>query len=539
MRKGFKNNAFTNIGDNFDDARSDYDATKSSRFVRKRTGLAPQGGTADYHFRSEPQFYTLLENMRDLDRNDGVCGPTITKSVESAVQSGFVLSPTTGDKDTDLELYLAWQEFANDPDNCDIAGEMNWNDYEQMALRSVIVDGDCVVLGTKSGQLQFIEAHSVVTKNKHVNTFLGVTMDAYRKRSKYWISLDPIEPGKGKETAVPVDVRDKSGNRQLFHAYIRERSSATRGVGALARIFPTTGMVDDIRFAKLVQQQIVSCFAIIRTRQIASNSSGLPMLGQTTASSYGEESTETSATGDTRLVDGVQPGMEISGKDGETIAGFSPNVPNSEFFQHVWLELSIIGANLGMPVCQMLMDFTHENFVGFRGADAEARKGFRRNQRNLKARLHTPVYKWKVRQWIESGKNRTLAAKFKAGVIDPFSHDWRPPSWPYLEPVNDAAGDLLRARNGLAARRTISAERGEDWETVSDHSIEDNAYAIIGAKKMAAKINSDFPDDRDVVSWRDVINLPTADGIQVALQPNKQDTPASATASAKPSQGAK
>ena len=170
----------------------------------------------------------------------------------------------------------------------------------------------------------------------------------------------------------------------------------------------------------------------------------------------------------------------------------------------------------------MLLDFTKETFVGFRGATDEARKGYRRNQRNLIKRLHTPVYKWKVWHAIQSGKHPFLAAKFKELGDKVFAHVWRAPSWPYLEPVNDAAGALLEVRNGLTSRRRKSAERGDDWEEISDESIEDNAYAIIGAKKKAAEINKQYPDDP--VSWRDLINLPTADGIQVSLntQQNQQ-----------------
>lgn len=509
-----------------DDYSADYDATKPSRFVPRRTGLAPQGGTADYHFRSESQYYTLMENMRDMDRNGDVLGQAITRSTANIVQDGFTLSPNTGDKDINTVLYDYFYGWAQDADECDVAGEMVWNDFELMAMRSISVDGDCVVLGTKNGHLQFIEAHSVATKNKHVNTFLGVTMDSLRKRSKYWIAADPIQPGKGKETAIPVSVRDAEGNRQLFHPYIRSRSSQTRGVGALAPIFPTSGMVSDIRFAKLVQQQVSACFVLIKTKAAQS---ATPKVGDP---GYGESSTQTTSTGQTRYIEGIAPGMEKELNPGEGMEGFSPNIVSSEFFQHVWLELSIIGANLGMPVCQMLLDFSHETFVGFRGATDEARKGFRTNQNNLIKRLHTPVYKFKVRQFI--AKSQVLRDKLKAGTVDLFCHTWHPPAWPYVEPVNDAAGDLLRRRNGLISPRRQMAERQMDFETVAVESVEDNGFQIIEAKKKAAAINAMFPDDDFPVSWRDCINVPTPDGIQISMAPQGQPQ---ATAKPQPTGG--
>lgn len=510
----------------FDDLKQDYEATKDSRFVRRRNGLAPQGGTADYHFRNKSQYYTLIEKARDMDRNDAVIGQTVDRAVANIIQEGFQLSPTTGDKATDLELWNLWQEYINDADACDISGEMSWHDFEVIAMRAVMVDGDCVLLGTRKGALQFVEAHSVATKNEHVNTFLGVTMDSMRKRSKYWISADPIEPGRGKETAIPVNVRDQNGNRQLFHPYVRKRSSQTRGVTAFAPIFYVGGMVEDIRFAKLVQQQFSSFFTMIRERPLPTKAAPLPTIGANQNPSFGDSSTEISENGEVRSIEGMGPGIEYAAPHGETVKAFSPAVPNAEFFSHIWLELSMIGANLGMPVCQMLLDFTKETFVGFRGATDEARKGFRSNQLNLIKRLHVPVYQWKVRQWLENPRNAALAAKYKSG-LNVFSHKWQPPSWPYLEPVNDAAGDLLRVRNGLTSRRRQMSERSMDWETVAEESVEDNAYAIEKAIERANKINASVPSGGEKISWRDLLNLPTPDGIQVSLQTNKPQPSAS------------
>lgn len=516
------------LSDNFDGCRTDYEATKNSRFVRRRTGLAPQGGTGDYHFRAETQYYELIEKCRDMDRNGDVIGQAVDRAVANIIQDGFTLKPTTGDKDTDLELWTLWDNFRKDSDSCDVAGEMCWHDFETTAMRSIIVDGDCVVLGTKRGQFQFIEGHSVATKNRHVNTVLGVTMDNLRRRLKYWIAADPVQPGKGKETAVPVAVRDSEGFRQLFHPRIAKRSTLTRGVSAFSPIFMTEGMVSDIRFAKLVKEQISSCFTLIRQR----NTPGMPLpaLGAQSTPGYGNSSTETSDSGETKYIEGIGPGAEVIPPPGETLEGFSPNIVSSEFFQHIWLELSIIGANLGMPVCQMLLDFTHETFVGFRGATDEARKGFRANQRNLIKTLHCHAYKFKVRQW--AAKSPALSAKLKSGSLDLFSHEWQPPSWPYLEPVNDAAGDLLEVRNGLTSRRRKAAEKSLDFEIIVDESTEDNGYAIEKAIQKAEELNSRYPNNPEKVSWRDCINLPTADGIQVSMQSAMQQ-PAKQPAGAK------
>ncbi len=110
----------------FESIKNDYDMSRSSRFVRRRTGVAPQGSGANYHYRTESQYYRDIEQARDYDRNDAVVGILADRRVDNIVQSGFKLDPKTGDKKLDTDLWQRWQDFANDPEQCDIAGESTW-----------------------------------------------------------------------------------------------------------------------------------------------------------------------------------------------------------------------------------------------------------------------------------------------------------------------------------------------------------------------------------------------------------------------------
>lgn len=496
----------------FEKIRADYDMSRESRYVRRRTGLAPRGGSADYHLRVEELFYKDIEKARDMDRNDSVVGQIIDRSVANIVQDGFSLDPQTGDKSLNDELYARFQEWASDPELCDVSGEYTFHDYENHAMRAVQVDGDCVVLGLEEGQVQFIEAHEVQTTTKQENTILGVTKDAYGRRSQYWIMRDGIQPTDPKEQSAPVDVRNSDGFRQLFHVYNVKRMTQTRGKTAMAPVFALAGMFEDIQFAKLVQQQVVSCFAIFR-EQAMPNSSDLP----TKTPGYGSPQTETTSSG-TRYIENIAPGMEIIGRPGEKLQGFSPDVPNAEYFTHVKLMLQMMGVNLGLPLCLVLMDGSETNFSGWRGAVDEARKGFRANQRNLVNRLHKPVYEWKVSQWIaEDTSLRKVAADLGAAM---FRHKWNAPRWAYIDPVGDAQGDQLRLQNALVSPRRLHAERGSEWEEVADEIVGDYSYAIIAAKKAAKKINAAFNDGQPV-HWRELINMPLPIGLQMTMQDPK------------------
>ena len=341
-------------------------------------------------------------------------------------------------------------------------------------------------------------------------TFLGVTRNRQGRHESYWVVDEEIDPHKqnSRREEREFKTRNAAGNRVVFHVYKPKRASQTRGITAFAPIFELSGMFEDIQFAKLVQQQVVSCFAIFRKRGFASE---IPGNG---AEGYGSPSTESTSAG-TRYIEDIAPGMEIVGEPGEELQGFSPNTPNAEYFTHVKLMLQMIGVNLGLPLCLVLMDGSETNFSGWRGAVDEARKGFKSNQRNLMNRFHEPVYRWKVAQWL--AEDSALRRQASKSTVNIFAHKWNAPAWEYIDPVGDAQGDILQLQNALTSPRRLQARRGADWEEVQQEIIEDNALAIEAAKKRAARINNKHPNE-PAVHWRELINLPMPNGVQMTMQ---------------------
>lgn len=498
----------------FGETRADYDMMKESRFIRRRQGLAPMGGSGDYHIRHPHKFYEAIEKARDMDRNDMLVGQGLQRKAVNEVQGGFTIDPDTGDKAIDDELWNRFEEFRNDADLCDVSGELTFPEMEVAIARGSDRDGDLLVSGTEDGPLQLFEGHTIQNTRKHANTFLGVTLAANRRRKKFWVTGDNLDATQStKEQAVALDVRDGKSVRQLFHVYdATRRVTLTRGLSILAPVFSVAGMVDDINFARMVQQQIASCWAVIREQASLSQNSGNPLPA--TTASYGDRSTEVSPSGQLRALEGMQPGMQVVGRPGETIKMDSPKVPNAEFFSHVRLLVQILGVNIGLPLVMLMMDASETNFSGFRGAVDEARRLFRFSQNGRIRRFYSPFWRWKVSQWIDDDPAMKAAAKKKK--IDLFCHKWNPPSWPYIEPVGDATGDLLRVSNHLTSRRRVSAERSTDFETTSTEGSLDNAFIIRQAKLRAAELNAEFPKD-EPVTWRDVMSLPMPQGIQVSI----------------------
>ena len=479
------------------DARADYNAAKPSRFRRKRTGVTTSGSGADYHYRNEVDYFGMIEQARDAERNDSLIGRVVDSAVINTIQGGFKLDPQTGDEAIDLDLWQRWEDWSTDPDQCDIAGEYSFHDFECSALRRVMFDGDVVILPLQSGELQMIESHRIRTPHKAKDIIHGVKLDSFRRRIEYWITKDDIDPTASvPKTAemLTVQTRDADGNRQVLHVYDPKRVSQTRGVTALAPIIDACAMRDDIEFATMVKQQVASCFAIIRTRAMGFDANSDP-------SGMGYTYTAQQGGGYSRQVGGIAPGMEVLGEPGETINGFSPNVPNPEYFQQISGLVRLIAANLGCPPEVSLFDTTQTTFHGYRGAVDEARRGFRRNQEWLKRRFHCPVYKWKVRQWIADDATLRMQAEELGGKI--FAHKWNPPTWAYIDPTKDAAGDVTQLEKGLISPRRWANGRGYDIDELNDEIVADNLSRITKAQEAASKFNEANPEYP--ITWRDIL----------------------------------
>jgi lambda family phage portal protein len=478
--------------------RNDYAAAKSNRFRRTRT-VPSLGSGADYHYRSESEFLRILEYARDMDRNDSIVGQTIDRAVTNTIQSGFALDPQTGDEKLDKDLLARWQAWAEDAEACDLAGEHTFADMERLILRSMFVDGDILALQTKTGALELIEAHRLRTpRGTKRNVVHGVLLNDQRRRLEYWLTKRDIDPNSAVHKVSDIrayPARDGEGRRQVFHIYNPKRVSQTRGISAMAPIFDLLGMFEDIQFAKLVQQQVVSCFAVFRQRELLYEGSG--------AVKRGAESTETLSDGSSRTLQGIAPGMDVLGEPGEELKGFSPNVPNPEFFEHVRLILTLVGVNLGLPLVMVLMDASETNFSGWRGAVDQARLGFRGNQDGLVRQFHRGTYHWQLRLWMEAeAALRRAAARRRIEIA---RHRWNPPRWPYIQPLQDAQADKLRIAAGLTSMRRVQAERGRDEDEVAREIVADNANRIRLAIEAAERINLEHQDA--AVDWRELASF--------------------------------
>lgn len=467
--------------------RMAYDAAGESRFIRRR-GLPSMGAGPDYHL-NQIEWLRLLERARDLDRNHSLIGAVVDRAVTNTIQGGFTADPGTPDDKLNADLRARWDAWSTNRAECDISAQYTFADMEELVFRAMLVDGDHFALPLDSGQLQLVESHLCRTPYSGRRTatggsrvVLGVHVDERNRPVEYWFVND------GQKPQSPEDMLRypayAGGDPLVFHVAHPRRVNQTRGVSAFAPILVNAGMFDDSLFAVLVKQLVSSCIAILR--ETPGNQDPASLLAP--PGQMGPRTTETMADNLTRTLEEFSPGMEIFGRPGETLKGFSPQVAGGDFFSHVRLQVQLIGINLGVPLVTALMDASDTNFSGWRGAVDEARRGFMVNQRLLKAKLHHPVYRWKLRQWVSEDSQLAAAARRLGDQF--WQVAWRTPRWPYIQPLQDAQADAERISSRLTSPRRLHAERGQDLADITRETIADNAAWVTLAIKTAQQISS-------------------------------------------------
>lgn len=500
--------------ENWDGIRADYDASKATKFRRKKSGIPGQGAGADWHYRNISDLLRMIEWARDFDRNSPVIAQALDRVCDNVQPELFDIEPMTGDARIDEDLKARFIDWANDPDQCDSQGRRTLDEIFWQSLRHVILDGDCSLLPNEDGFLETMEAHRMrgpTSANSLISLSapLGVDINRFGKPTGYYYTKSDF--GFGGQVKVSdvakYPARDEDGRKQVLHLMPQRRFSQNRGVTYLAPVFDMLGFHDDLQFSALVAAQVQSCFAILEEIQ---PDKGVQLASDTLAP-VGSTASETQTDGTERVLESIGPGMRIRSRN--KITGFSPTVPGVQFFDHVKLVLTFVSINLGLPLHTLLLDPSQSNFSSWRGSEEAARKGFKVWQRWLINSAYQEVYQWKVRQFVVDDSKLQRANERR--TVNLLKHTWKPTGYPYIEPNKDAQAASLRMATGQASPSDIHGECGGrgSWIEHNRRVMKERGEQIIAALDNVKLIKKAHPDAD--VSWRD-FPIPTAQGVTVS-----------------------
>lgn len=538
---GFIGKFFDNLGT----AKQDFEQARNSHLRRPRTGMPLTGASADWHIRNEAHWLTLVELPRALDRDSPVIRQALNRFCDKVAGSKFQLQANTGDEVLNDALEAEVLDWANDRSRCDAQGKRDLQEIGWQCLRHVQMDGDCFVIPREEGFLSTFEAHrfrstTPTVLGQPVQTGShGIALDENDRPQWYFMTRGDLGFTRTiKSNQIdPIAAYDSEGYEQVFHIHRPERFTGRRGISVMAPILDITSYHDDTTFATCIANQLQTFFAIIHEFAQGQPGQGVPSMHGGGGDVKGEQEQRALPNGTQALIEKVFGPIEIFAQRGETIKGFHPTIPGVQFSPFMLHLLGLIACNLGIPLAVLLLDARPEltgSYSAWRGAQSEAREGYRKQQRFLINHFYDPVYRWRLRRLIAAGEAKgytrkdgtfeSFASAAKRLGAKFFAHEWKPPAWPYMDPTKDVASDVMRGETAQSSLERIHADNGQDFEPEHKTWVKNRKFQIVTAIEAATDLVQQFPDLDDKPTWRDLYPLVAGQaGAQLVLASHQAD----------------
>lgn len=437
-------------------------------------------GSADAD--SIPDLSQLRFQSRDLSRNNPLGGGAVNTAVTNVVGTGIKPQSRVDSKLLGItdEAAAEWQSTAErlfwfwaNSFNSDLTRTQNFWELQDLAFRSVLESGDCLVLrrfrerpGSPFGlTLQFIEADRIVNpigKDADERFRAGVESDEDGAPVRYHIANR--HPGEGtyrwsNELTTSVPAFDDQGQRLTLHLYRRTRIGQSRGIPFLAPVIESLKQLGRYTEAEITAAVISGMFAVAITTEKPSGPS-LPM-GVLPGAVPAPGTQPGKGSGFTKL----KPGIIAELAPGEDIKAIDPNRPNTAFDPFVQAVLRQIGAQLEIPFELLIRHFT-ASYSASRAALLEAWKFFRARRAWLVANFNQPVWEWFLTEAIARGAIQAPGF-FENPIIRAAwcNAEWSGSPMGQIDPLKEAKAAQAWLEMGATTLQQVTQEQfGTDWE---------------------------------------------------------------------------
>jgi lambda family phage portal protein len=356
---------------------------------------------------------------------------------------------------------------------CDITRQLNFYELQNLCFRSVLINGDALVLMPVKPlpgvlydlRVALIEGDRLcVPSPKPQGKIIdgGVELDENGAPAAYWIAnRHPLAEQSGQPRLVYQSVPafgKKTGRRNVLHVIPFERIGQHRGVPFLAPVIDTLKQLGRYTKAELMAAVVGGMYAIFFEHDIPE-------------SEIGEEEYATDAG---IKSEGLPEGMNMMemgyGAVMDLPAGVKPTTvtpsrPNQAFDAFVMSLTRQIGAALGIPAELLFLHFT-ASYSASRGALLEAWKLFFYWRNWLATNFCQPIYfEWLCEAVL---KGRVQAPGFFDDPMRAYAYswaEWNGPTQGQLDPLKEVKAAEGRVKNEFSTRQRETMElTGGDWE---------------------------------------------------------------------------
>ncbi len=403
---------------------------KAAKEIRKSGRGVPQGGSGDFHLQYDRA--VLRAASQAGDRDNGIFQSLIGRGLDNILGPGITVQARTGNTSVNAKIERLWAEYSLAPEARQID---NWATMERLVMRQLWVDGDVGGIKLDSGLVQVVESEQIARQAGVNDT--GIDLDKRGKPLRYWVA------GYTK-TGTMSSKSDSVKPEDFVFVANRLRSSQTRGVPVMTPNLPMIHRINDVLDSEAISWQLLSRIAIA----IYQRDSAEKAFNSTQAIDGADDDDLAS-----RVVD-VGNALIFHGEPGEEIKGIERNIPGVSFGKSIEVYMRLLGLPLGMPLELVMLDFSKTNYSSARAAFEQAYRSFRGWQRLLVRKWHTPIYEWKVAEWVKDGK---LSAR-----DDILKAEWFPPPFPWIDPLKEAQAKAETVDRGFSTYSNVLTAQNMD-----------------------------------------------------------------------------
>ena len=423
----------------------------------------------------------LRERSRDLYAGGGPLGRgAIDRLVLNVIGSGLKLNVRCdanllGMSDDELSEWSARVESEFDyyasSKFCDYSGMLNFYELQALAFKSVLLDGECLMVMPARKKKNFPYSTSIMlieadrlrnppSKPAGVMIDEGVELNREGVPCAYWIANRNPKSELHNQPLIEykrVPIYDADGTRNIYHLMTPERIGQHRGVPFLSPVIEQLKQLSRYTDAELMAAVVSGMYAIFFEHPVREEGA----IGEEEyASEQGIE-----IPGLDGLAQGAMYGAVMDLPEGVKPVGISPGRPNQNFSMFVESLVHQIGGALGIPSELLFLHFT-ASYSASRGALLEAWKLFKYWRIWLANNFCQPVYEEFLNEAVKLG--RISAQSYFADDYHSKLYSWSEwvgSSQGQLNPVQEVQASILKVENGFSTyQRETSELTGGDYQ---------------------------------------------------------------------------
>ncbi|PAF50843.1 phage portal protein [Helicobacter sp. 13S00477-4] len=377
----------------------------------------------------------LLKIARNLAiSNPSIYGYLQTMESEIYGEKGFILDLDTQNEDFNLKIEGFWKEWEKE---CDLKGEFDFKDFERFVLMHYLRDGECFVHMSSQAdglKLQVIPPeHIDYNYNDGVKIKKGIEFNQVNQVIAYHINIDDMDRSK----KIRVSAEDMIHLKRTFS------TQQIRGISHLTPVIFKVMQSDKYIESVITQANIASKLSLIATPKEETEGYSGNFMGDLEENKPVEPKTIE-----------IEDGRIIAMNEDYKIEPLNINHnPNIEAFM---LDINLkIAKALGISYMTFTGNLRNANFSSSRlGVEGE-RRNFKRIQKLLIRKIHSPIYEAFIQNLALRGKITPKEAK---NALSQYS--FKTQGYPYVDPAKEITALKMEVELGLKSIKQIWSDKG-------------------------------------------------------------------------------